>query len=587
MEPSPGKSQLLTTTLLLLGVALLLLALLEEYDPGGTPWAPLLLLPIVFGHFALIRGRQLQIGNRMLDVLGRCSPRLLLGPVILLLLVGSLALTWRQHNQIFNVPVDPLQSAHMGVLVQTTSRWVAGETPLYSIDYPRAEGTTSNRFPIGLKVPFLTARAWGLEWRFASMAAVLLFVGLLVVAATRIGIGGGRWSAPALAAMLAGSAWLLTNPLMGMLQWGYWASCWPLIAALGLALSAGWWVAVALLVGALAAMTPGWLLLLPLVAIMTWRENKNYFPALLALMLLLPLLSYGSSRAEGEDFLRGVIGSFFAEGAAQAGAGSWRFPTLQVLGDMLGMRHGLYLFAVVLLVAIGREILHAPDRLRRCELLVVASFVVIAFGPATYQFHWYAQAGLIMGLLPLAVFGVTGAASDTTPRPWQVPLLAGGGLVAAGAILAAVLTFQVDGAINRLPEGRQHHTAHLVSGFNIPSEDHVWGRTPHMVIGFTLDRQVGGRLEVELESLLGEFTPYNPAVIRVNGVQRGVFLAPPGRKRVARLDLHPHDLHVGFNIVEIKATWARSPQSYNIYPDLRPLSLRYTGMTFTPMAHGR
>ncbi|MCC5877245.1 MAG: hypothetical protein JJU11_13570 [Candidatus Sumerlaeia bacterium] len=588
MEESREKSRLLVHALLLTGVALLFLALLEEYNPGGTPWAPLFLIPILIGHLALFTGKAPKFSQSLCRMADKCSARILMVPVIVLLLAGSLSLTWRQHDQIFSVPIDPLQSAHMGVLVQATSRWVAGETPLYRLEYPRAEGTSINRFPVGLKVPFLTARAWGLEWRFASMAGVILFAGLIVVAAGRIGFGGGPLAAPALAAIIAGSAWLLTNPVMGMLQWGYWAPYWPLIVALGLSLSAGWWVVVALLVGALAAMTPGWLLLLPLVAIMAWRENRKAFPALLMIMILLPLLSYGVSRAEGEDFLRGVIGSFFAEGTAQAGSGAWRFPTLQMVGDMLGMRHGFYLFALVLLMALGREIYHAADRLRRCELLVAASFVVIAFGPATYQFHWYAHVGLIMGLLPLAVVGASHpGAEPSSSRPWRIPLLVGGGVAAAGALLAIILTFRVVGAINRLPDGRQHHTAHLVSGFNIPSEDHVWGRTPHMVIGFTLDRNTGGTLEIELESLLGEFTPYNPAVIRVNGVQKGVFLAPPGRKKVARLDLHPEDVHIGFNIVEIKARWARSPQSYNIHDDHRPLSLRYTGMTFTPMTFQR
>lgn len=574
-------------TLLLTGVGLVLIALFEEYNPGGSALAWLLLLFIVLGHLPLFTRRLPALADKIHHLQWRFSPGRLTGVVLVILLFASLTLTWRQHQQIFTNPVDPMETAHIGLMLQASSRWAAGETPLYHHVYPRTEGGARNRFPTALKLPYLTARAWGLEWRFANLAATILFGGLLVFAATWMGLRGrSDQSRAALLALVIGVAWLLTDPVVGMMHWGYWAVMWPLVLALGLSLSAGWWVAVALLAGALAAMTPGWVLLLPVIGVILWRESPGRFPALLVMMLLLPLVSYGVSRAEGEAFFQGVLGSFFNEGAAQTKAGSWRYPTLHAWGDLLAMRHAFYLLALVLLVALGRETVRATTSRRRAELLAAASFVVIGFGPATYQYHWYAQCALLVGLLPLYICGGD-EASDERPAPGSlnVPGMLGGATVAACVALCLVLTLNVRTALNQVPDGRQAHTQNLVSGFNIPSADHVWGRRPYMVTGFYLDRPVGGFLEIELESLQGDFIPYNPAVIRVNGFQKAYFMAPPGSRRVARLALSPADVHVGFNVVEIRANWARSPRSYNLHDDNRPLSLRYSGLSFRPAGH--
>lgn len=562
--PGPLGVALATT-----GLAVLLLAWGEDYSPPGTAWAWLIMLLLIAGHWGLVRGA----GDPAAPARGGWMPSVVVAGVLAL---AAMSLGGRHVDQVFRDPIDPLSMAHMGLMDQVTARAAGGLKPLYSRDYPRQWGWERNRFAPGTIGWFCAARAAGMDPRLGNGVALVLAAGLMAAAwAVAVGRGAG-WGAGA--AVVLGAAWMATGPPLGILNWAVLAPIWPLVAGLGLAMATGR-VAVAMGLGAaLALANPGWIVMMPVLGAWGWATAGRRALPWMGLLVVGPLLVAGWWRSEWESLLMGVLGGPFLEGAGIATGGTaGRYPSFHALGDAIGLRPALYVMGLVAAGAIAWRLATVPmTAARRLEWVALAAFVVLAAGPATFAFHWYSHACLLVGLLP----GVlpAPAAAPAPARAMRRALMPVAVTALAAAPLVSALWGGVPGVLNRRPAGWQPHYLHLVSGFSVPGEDHVWGTTRHLVTGFHADRRTARRLDIHLTALQGDFTPYNPAVIRVNGRPAALFMAQPGRSRLAAVPLAPGDLRVGFNTVEIETAWTRTPASLGLGDDTRTLSIRYDGL---------
>ncbi len=562
--------------------ALFLLIYTETYTPAGSPWAPIALLLLVIGHLPLLNSAD-QRGRtpEWLRLLPRWGTAAL---AILVIVAGAGWFSWRGQDTIFETGVSPYENVQLGLMTQAVARIEQGEH-LYAREYPRGERKEAGSTAPGLLIPYALARSWGFDWRYAGVAGVILLAGLLSAGALFIAHrappgqeGEAGFCLAALA--LAGASWLLLPTTLPYLNWGVAIPLWPVAALLGLSLAMGWRAMAALAVGALAAMNPGWLLLLPLVGVVLWKEDRARFPVMAALAVVPPLLAYGAWRAFDVEMWQGILGGAFQEGNSIDPTAAWRFASVQALNSVLSMRYGVYTAALIGLVLIGREILRRDEPVERIRLLLFAAFVVAACGPVAYQHHWMAHGVLAASLIPAAF-----PRSDWTHQQPRWPVYAGGGVAVLLFLLAGWRILSgFDGALNHQPDHKQSHMAFLETGFHVPSEDHVWGAERRMALGFTLDRVEAGILELSLGTLGGEFTPFNPLVIRVNGREQGIYREYPGNYSTARIPLDPKDLHIGFNTVTLEADWVRTPKSYNVRDDLRPVTIVYQGLRFLPQS---
>ena len=560
-----------------------LLCLTEAFTPGGSPVGWLAFLLIAASHLPFFL-RKLPALPR---VVGDLPPKGALVTALLVVLAASAVLVHRHHEQIAQRPLLPEASAQMGLLTHVTARMERG-FPLYTPPYRVGDWSQRNAFPSLLSAVYTLPRRAGHEWRYASLAAVVLLGGLLAAALANVQAGiltSRRYTAVVLGAALGAGSWLALGRFVDFLHWGHAAPLWPFVFLFGWALGAGWAPVAAGSAGLLAAMNPGWLLLLPLAGIAVWKDARGREPLVLGLLIVPALLSYGYTRAEGEAMWTGVVGSLFQAGTAQAAEGTaWRFPTLHGLTDPLALRTSLYGLALAALALVGWRMYCSQRTAERALLFAAAAALVLAAAPATHFFHWAAHALLLGGIaLGLAAPREAGDRQPAPPvRPQSVYLGTGTGAVLL-AVAAMKLLAGFPDALNRPQTGHaQDHFQHALAGFNVPSEDHVWGSKPRMAVAFFLDRPVGGLLEIELATPGGEFTPYNPALIRVNGMPVGLYRERPGRGSYARIPLAPGEVHVGTNIVEIEARWARTPRSMNLGDDERDISLMYKGLRFLP-----
>lgn len=558
--------------------AVWLLCLTEEFAPQGSAVGWLAMLLIVAAHLPLLAGRTPRLPLALPAVPSRGLQALAL--LFVLLAAGTLA--HRHHSQIAGRPVYPEASAQMGLLTQVTARLDARQ-PIYTPHYRTGAWSQRNAFPPLLATVYTLQGATGLEWRYAPLAAVVLLAGLLAAALAALPVAGradGRTWLLLGGTALAASSWLFPGRFLDFLHWGHAAVLWPLLFLLGWSLGRGWWLPAAGAAGLLGGMNAGWLLLLPLVGVVVWKAEKPaHRPALLALLLLPPLLSYGLARAEWEEMWSGITGTLFGTGLAQVAEGSSsRFPTLHGLTDPFALRVGIYGLAVGLLGWMAMAASRAKNGRERLLLLAAGAALVIAAAPASFYFHWAAHALLLAGL----ALGLAGERHHTARR--RSLLLGGGAAVSLFLLVSIRLYAGFPDALNR-PETahRQDHFQHLLAGFNIPSQDHVWGRDPRMVTAFLLDRAVDGILEIDLATPGGEFTPFNPALIRVNGRPVGLYRELPGRSSFARVPLRAGEVHAGMNLVEIEARWARTPRSLGLADDERDVSLMYRGLRFIPV----
>lgn len=564
-------------------LVLLFLDLTEAYDPPGSAVAWLLIIPLLAVHLLLLR-RQPRLHAPAPTTTSIRAASII---AILLIALFTTISVLRFHNSIFHQAVIPRANAQLGLVTQVLAR-IGTNDLLYGYTYPRAGYTELNPFPIGLVIPYGFARALGLDWRYAPLAATALLGALLIAAVVILArrfphSGLTEHHNFALVLIAAGAAAFMLPRTTEFFQWGHTIVLWPLIAAFALAVSHRLHLLTALLAGILAAMNPGWLLMLPLVAGLLASESRRAIPPAILLLAIPPLLAYAPFRAEFSPLLEGISGSAFAEGLKQAAAGSARFPSIHALGDFLGLRLPIYLLALAAIITLAIRIARSHDRLSRLSLLALGAFIIIAAAPATYFFQWTAHLILLAGLVPGAMLAAPEdqPPPDAPPRPWEFALVP-----LATILFLAPASIQlargIDGTINRAPGFAQRVDRNLLDGFNVRSEDHAWGRQPHMVVGFTLDQLRPGILEIHLGTLGGDFTPLNPTNIRINGRLKGAYIDLPGDYGYARVPIDIHDVHIGFNIVELDARWARTPRSLNISDDPRLLSISYLGMRFLP-----
>ncbi len=571
-----------------------LLAWTEEFSPAGSPFGWLIMALIIAGHLPLLRKSTEHEFSQ--------SPQKL--PTAIVGIVSAIAITlcamWlcqNDLNKIFNSPVVPRESAQLGLLTQVASR-IGTEQLLYSEPYPRIGYDETNAFPIALAIPYALARAWGFDWRFAGFGAVAFLAALLAASALRLSQSEFArrdpiWHLIAQAALIVGGAgWLISFRTTDFLQWGPTAPLWPLIAALGLTLAMRWWLMTAFVAGLLAAMNAGWFLMVPALIAYLYNETRNHqnkqFPLLLVVLFSIPAITFGPFNLQWESMGTGILGSIFNGAANQQEIGAHRFPSIHAFGDFLGLRWPIYLCALAGLAYCARIIATTSDASERLRMFALSGLILVSCGPMVWFFHWYSHGILLAALIPAAANCSRSIESEEPaahPTIKYLPLLAGAFVLVVISIQAIVyISSPIPDTINNAPEGRQSHLLNLAAGWNVESEDHVWGREKYMAVGFTMNDTGPGVLELHLGTIGGDFTPFNPVVFRVNGRVAGVWRELPGEYGYARIPLlEPGDVHIGYNVVELEAQWSRTPKSLNVADDERRLSVSYLGMRWIPL----
>lgn len=588
--PLPSRPPALAATLLAT-FSVLVLLVYTDYLDGGAPGSPLalpLLAVLLAAHLPLLRSED--AGPRLPFSM---SPGVLGTAAVVLALLTALRFVHMGQAALYETPVEPRSNAQLGLVTQVVARIEAAQ-PIYTGVYTRDGYTESNVLAPGAVLPFAAARAWGFEWRYASLAGAglmaMLLAASMALVATRIpNTPPGRdLAGTTLFALLAGGAgWMLVPVLTPYLHWGHTMPQWPLLLGFGVALGAGLAVLAALAAGLLATMTPGWLVLLPVAGALLWREVPAGRRAMAAACLLGPaIVAYGAWRAEFTAMFSALLGETLRSQTAEPLV-SATLPTLHAVGDFLRLRPGIYGAALLGLGFLARAILRCEDRGRRLSLFAFAAFLVLVCGPVAYAYHWMAHLALLCGLLAGRVLADLPAveAGPFAGRVWSAPAARAALLGSCLLVLLPLgrLLVGFEPAVNRQPGGAQHPTRLLLAGFNVESADHAWGAEPRVAIGLPHDGPGPGTLQIKLGTLGGTFTPNNPVRIAINGHERGVFRALPGNVAYALVPMGPGDLHRGFNVVELRAAWARTPRSLNIDPtDTRTMSVFYQGLNFVP-----
>jgi hypothetical protein len=560
-------------------LAVVVLVLTEAYDPAGSAYAPVVLAILVAGHLPLLAGRDRPVPIRFPGARRAVT----IAGVVALILVGGLFLL-RGQREIYTTPVSPYANAQLGLMIKASER-LDQQKPLYTELIDRGEFTQANSFPVGMIIPFTLAHKYGFEWRYASLAGVLLTLsllagGLALMATDRRNLPDVSLNAGVAAVVLCAAMPLLLPQVLPLLNWMPGFPLWAMMAALGLSLSCRQTLLAALFAGILAAMNPGWLLMLPLVAAHLWRQDKERFLVTLILMGLAPLLAYGAFRAQWDIMTESIVGSLFAEARSLEVEDAWRFASVTGVGDLFNLRPAIYVVGLALVGMLTWETSRRGRFSERLQLLALGGFVVIACGPLAYSFHWLAHGIWVAGLVP----GVMTNGIAVDPKARRVLVLSSAGAAAVLMVAFAIQFFtRLPDTSARMADHLQPPTENLLGGFNVPSADHAWGRDTDMAIGLVLKRPQAGFLELDLATLGGDFTPYNPIVISVNGAPRGLYLERPGASSYARIPLRQSDLHRGFNIIELHARWARTIRSYNVADDPRTVTIIYEGLRFVPL----
>ncbi len=573
----------LTGAALASAVSVFLIVYTESYDPGGSALAPLFVVMLIAAHLPLARSAGVA---KWLSGSIRFSPKAVVVFAGLLIVAATALYVFFGQQGIFTQAVRGRGSAQLGMVTQVVAHIETGQ-PVYSERYERDGFTEANGFPMGLILPYATARAWGFDWRYASLASIM-FLGALLVAGivviNKSGAGDSVKKIAILATSLTGCAWLFIPEFWPYINWGHTIPLWPVIAWLGLSIAARWHVLTALLAGILAAMNPGWILMLPVLAVFLWRETGQKFLPIGIVMLAMPLLAYGAHREYFFEMMEGILGNTFLAGDDHDKLNAWRYMTLNGVGDFLNMRYGIYILGLVSLVLICIQIARRESLSDRIQLVALAAFVIVICGPQAYFFHWAAHCVFLASLIPAVVLAGDPVYTQKSKKIFQWSPIGWGSAAAAACLVILYIQFQQGFPDTLKTNGvaRQEAPEKLLGGFNVPSADHAWGKDTAMEVGFTLEQVKGGFLELELGTLGGDFTPYNPIWIRVNGHQKGMFRAPPGDSKFVRIPLKPGDVHVGYNVLELQTRWARTPRSVNVADDHRTVSVRYGGMAYIP-----
>lgn len=477
-----------------------------------------------------------------------------------------------QLDAIFAKAVSPFRSSQLGLTLQANEALREGLNP-YAMEFELDGFKSRSPFLPAMTLPYLLAREYGLDVRFASL-------GLFAVAAAAAGALWLRAERRDPLPLLAIAALALAPGFIDSLQYGNAAPVWPLIAFFAFALSARWRVAAALAAGLLAAASPGWVLLLPLTLLAVFRLLGGS-PVPIVLAGLLPVtLTAGVFFNSLDDLAQAILLPMFspASGASDETERLWRMPTFSALATAINFGPVLWLGALTILAALARRIWRSDSRSaagRDCiaSSLVLGSFVTLAAAPTAFAFQYYAHL-LLLGMLSPLRSG-PGAVPVRFREFAPLPLLP-----VAVAAFAWVWIARADiEALSRRPLAMLRHDRGLDAGWSIPARDHVWGNERIAEVSFALDRPIVGYIDTRLGSLPGEWAPMNETEVFVNGRRKLLWRSLPGRFEDVRIPVdQPGDLVAGRNAISFRTAYARSPKSLGIGDDPRTLSIAWHGM---------
>lgn len=500
--------------------------------------------------------------------------------VVLLLCAETLV---RQTIAISANPVSIRGGAQLSTLIQTFERMLAGG-PVYDAPILMAGYETFPSAMPGLTLPFLGARAASLDWRAATLASEALAAALAIAAILALTLRGAPITIVAGTALGLGG-FLLAPKLEGFPAWGIVAPLWPLIAGLGIALAFRKAWPAALLAGVLASMSIGWLILFPVICAVMWRLERDRAILPIVFGAAIPAIALLTFRDEMFTMFSGMLGVPFLRADPQS-AGEiepWLFPTLS--GAATAMKMGPPLFAWVLLF-IGysaKKIISEPSAERALDRFALAAFIVVACGPATFSFDYYSHVILLGGLFAARWMHASTAPDTDSRTTYILPWLAS---ATAFVLLLAPVSYKIRKgnalALDRR-EGRAQPAVEMrMSGWLEPDSDgRVMSDGNFAEIAFHLRRARPCVIEVDLEVPGGEYTPYNPITVRLNGREIGEWIALPGQRFACRIEVADSAALIrGMNVISIEAAWARSMKSLGIWNDARPTAFRYGGLKY-------
>ncbi|MEQ8819671.1 MAG: hypothetical protein RLY93_05455 [Sumerlaeia bacterium] len=501
-------------------------------------------------------------------------------------------------DRIFTEPVDALGTAQMGLIAQATDRLASGEE-LYIDSYRRLGYEAMLPIPELAIAPYRVVRGAGFDWRFVNIlgvAAMASAVLLGLLAAFRAGWFRPTWQVAAGLAAVAvfGCGWLLFPRADGFLHYGHGLVFWPGVLLFGLLLSFRRYVLASVAISVLAALSIGWVVLLPIYWAMIWGEDRRRFGLYVLLTVLLPALAYGWNIEHFTAQFAALVGEPFTIGEVRRELGQGPLqPTLAGLADFLALRPLVYILVILAMVELARFlILPGRSSAARRAIFAIAAFLVVGAAPATDHFHYYAYLVLMAGLVPgwLRVEGPEPEDPLTVAKNHWSLLMGVAVCAAAGAVMAFVPLFLVKrglpGMVNERP-GQVVFAETLLgegSEWNWRSEDHAWGRTRRLRLRMPLDSRGPARVRLNLGVFGGDWVPPNPVRISVNGREVAVFEGNPGQFGAVDLAFDHSELLIGANAITLDAEWARSPESFAVGGDDRPLSVFYSGLTYRPVA---
>ncbi len=570
----------LATSVLLSLAAALVLDFTASGANGGSPVAVPVMLVLVAGHVAALGFRRWLPAPRF--VIGRAGA-LAAAAVVALLALETLA---NQSVTVAKFPIRVREAANLGSVIMAAERLREGSA-VYSQPL-RMEGYDAHPAAMpGLLWAYLLPRSLGADWRLATPAgealAAAFAVGLLVMLSRRPRPG------MALVAVAAGGAAIFLLPsATAAVSWSTHAPVWAAIAAFGAGLAWGMPTLAGVAAGILAAMSVGWIVLLPAAFALLWsRDGVRSIPGLLlggliaATALLVP-------RSEFAPFLAGVVGTpaLMADPRQAADLEPWRLPTLTGALTTFKLAPPLLVWAVLWALRAAWEVARGGETTRNLERFALAAFVVLICGPATTRFDLLSMALLGGGLLAAQLAPAPG--SDPAPRGnWPAAL--------AAALSVALLFAPVQWRLARphelaLDVGAPHNQSpglNLLSGWYEPPEpDRAWSRGPVAEVAFAVARPAPATIHVDLSVPGGDYTPYNRLRIRLNQHRMGEWIAPPGSRFRAAVSVRDPDLFVrGPNVLSIESDWVRSERELGTGHATTPRGFAYHGLEFIPMRH--
>ncbi|MCB2154399.1 hypothetical protein KQI84_05900 [bacterium] len=583
--------------LLIAGLATLLLLipiLVTNFQDGkaGSPLAWIFVVGVGFAHLPLaIWWKPLR---RFIDPPE--TPTLLRTPVkrlhIGILAAGLIALSaivLINENAlvggIFERPVDPGAGGSLPLMAQVCNRLLQG-LPLYEQRYEMTSYSTLNSYAPGMPLPFALARSLGFDWRFATVGALVLLLPMLAAGLTMLFRATADWNAWKRSVMLLGFpaiaiGWMVLPLGKDYLLDGSAPPIWPFILLFALALSARAHLLASICMSVLAAMSIGWLMLLPLYIGLVWNEDRRLAPTCTFMALLLPLLLYGLQLNSFHDLIRGALGETLAGGNFQAEQGlTYRMPFLTGLWDFVAMRSLLFVLVLVALMRIAMALMDAEmPRRRRLELFALAGFLVICASPIAFYYHYYAHLLLLAGLMP----GWAGASLKSEPSPPKAPEIALPAVLAVAAALLPAWTLSriADEPIDTSPD--LHFRDVLSTGWYPPGEDSTWGAALRPTLSVPLARSAPAVLNLHLGVLENPNGPANRVRVSVNGLPTATWFPTDSPFGVLSVVCDDGELFTGANSVALDVDWSESPTSLGIGHDDRPLSVFFGGLTYQPL----